>query len=94
MGEIMADNNEIDDVTRMLIDIQKDVSSTKAQVEDIKSQLNQFRGVEDKADKALAKSIENQHAIKRINRVQNWLIALLFSGGVMALLIYVAEKFL
>jgi len=53
----MADNNEIDDVTRMLIDIQKDVSSTKAQVEDIKSQLNQVQRIEDKADRALAKSI-------------------------------------
>ncbi|WP_102116003.1 hemolysin XhlA family protein [Lactiplantibacillus plantarum] len=85
---------QYDDTTKMLIDIQKDVAATKAKVEDIESKLNQVDDIGDKADKALAKSIEASHQIDRVTQIQNWLIGVLVSGVAVTLLVYVAEKFL
>ncbi|WP_436669721.1 hemolysin XhlA family protein [Lactiplantibacillus plantarum] len=85
---------QYDDTTKMLIDIQKDVAATKAKVEDIESKLNQVDDIGDKADKALAKSIEAEHQIDRVTQVQNWVIGVLVSGVAVTLLVYVAEKFL
>ncbi|MBR0604451.1 hypothetical protein HF695_19455 [Bacillus safensis] len=48
----------------------------------------------DKADKALAKSIEASHQIDRVTQIQNWLIGVLVSGVLVTLVIYIAEKFL
>ncbi|MBF9194156.1 hemolysin XhlA family protein, partial [Lactiplantibacillus plantarum] len=48
----------------------------------------------DKADKALAKSIEASHQIDRVTTIQNWLIGVLVSGVLVTLVIYIAEKFL
>ncbi|KZU46678.1 hemolysin XhlA family protein [Lactiplantibacillus plantarum] len=85
---------QYDDTTKMLIDIQKDVAATKTKVEDIESKLNQVDDIGDKADKALAKSIEAEHQIDRVTQVQNWVIGVLVSGVAVTLLVYVAEKFL
>ncbi|MEN8553426.1 hemolysin XhlA family protein [Lactiplantibacillus plantarum] len=85
---------DINDTTKMLIDIQKDVAATKAKVEDIESKLNQVDDIGDKADKALAKSIEVEHEIGRVTQIQNWVIGVLVSGALVTLLVYVAEKFL
>lgn len=85
---------DIDDTTKMLIDIQKDVAATKAKVENIEDKLNQVDDIDAKADKALAKSIEVEHEIGRITQIQNWVIGVLVSGVLVTLLVYVAEKFL
>lgn len=85
---------DIDDTTKMLIDIQKDVAATKAKVENIEDKLNQVDDIDAKSDKALAKSIEVEHEINRVTQIQNWVIGILFSGVAITLLVYVAEKFL
>ena len=85
---------DFNDTTRMLIDIQKDVSATKTKVEDIESKLNQVDSIDGKASKALAKSIESSHRIDRLTSIQNWLIGVLISGIAVTLLIYIVEKFL
>ena len=85
---------DINDTTKMLIDIQKDVAATKAKVEDIEDKLNQVDDIDSKADKALAKSIEVEHEIGRVTQIQNWVIGVLVSGVAVTLLVYVAEKFL
>ena len=85
---------DINDTTRMLIDIQKDVAATKAKVENIEDKLNQVDDIDSKADKALAKSIEVEHEIGRVTQIQNWVIGVLVSGVAVTLLVYVAEKFL
>lgn len=85
---------QYDDTTKMLIDIKEDVAATKAKVEDIESKLNQVDDIGDKADKALAKSIEAEHEIGRVTQIQDWLIGVLVSGVAVTLLVYVVEKFL
>ncbi|WP_123808126.1 hemolysin XhlA family protein [Lactiplantibacillus plantarum] len=85
---------QIDDTTKLLMDIQKDVAATKTKVENIEEKLNQVDDIGDKADKALAKSIEVEHEIGRVTQIQNWVIGVLVSGVLVTLLVYVAEKFL
>ncbi|MBO2722091.1 holin [Lactiplantibacillus plantarum] len=85
---------QYDDTTKLLMDIQKDVATTKTKVENIEEKLNQVDDIGDKADKALAKSIEVEHEIGRVTQTQNWVIGVLISGVLVTLLVYVAEKFL
>ncbi|WP_436669900.1 hemolysin XhlA family protein [Lactiplantibacillus plantarum] len=85
---------QYDDTTKLLMDIQKDVATTKTKVENIEDKLNQVDNIGDKADKALAKSIEVEHEIGRVTQIQNWVIGVLVSGVLVTLLVYVAEKFL
>ena len=85
---------QYDDTTKLLMDIQKDVAATKTKVENIEEKLNQVDDIGDKADKALAKSIEVEHEIGRVTQIQNWVIGVLISGVAVTLLVYVAEKFL
>ncbi|NLR30218.1 MULTISPECIES: hemolysin XhlA family protein [Levilactobacillus] len=87
-------HGDLTDTTRMLIDIQKDVSATKQKVEDIEDKLNQVDEIDNKANRALSKSIESSHRIDRLTSIQNWLIGILISGIGVTLLIYVIEKFL
>lgn len=85
---------DINDTTKMLMDIKEDVAATKAKVDNIEDKLNQVDDIDSKADKALAKSIEVEHEIGRVTQIQNWVIGVLVSGALVTLLIYVAEKFL
>ena len=85
---------DINDTTKMLIDIKEDVGATKAKVDNIEEKLNQVDAIDSKADKALAKSIEVEHEIGRVTQIQNWLIGVLVSGVLVTLVIYIAEKFL
>ena len=85
---------QYDDTTKLLMDIQKDVAATKTKVENIEEKLNQVDDIGDKADKALAKSIEVEHEIGRITQIQNWVIGVLVSGTLVTLVVYIAEKFL
>jgi len=85
---------QYDDTTKLLMDIQKDVAATKTKVESIEDRLNQVDDIGDKADKALAKSIEAGHQIERVTQVQNWIIGVLVSGIAITLLVYIVEKFL
>ncbi|MEE6669663.1 hemolysin XhlA family protein [Pediococcus acidilactici] len=86
--------SQYDDTTKLLIDIQKDVTTTKTKVENIEDALNQVNDIDKKADKALAKSIEIEHEIGRVTQIQNWVIGILISGTLVTLVIYIAEKFL
>ncbi|MCC6114925.1 holin [Lactiplantibacillus plantarum] len=85
---------QYDDATKLLMDIQKDVAATKTKVENIEEKLNQVDNIGDKADKALAKSIEIEHEIGRVTQIQNWVIGVLVSGTLVTLVIYILEKFL
>ncbi|WPP08509.1 hemolysin XhlA family protein [Pediococcus inopinatus] len=86
--------SQYDDTTKLLMDIQKDVATTKTKVENIEDKLNKVDDIDSKADKALAKSIEVEHEIGRVTQIQNWVIGVLISGVLITLLVYVAEKFL
>ncbi|KAF0359436.1 MULTISPECIES: hemolysin XhlA family protein [Lactobacillaceae] len=86
--------SQYDDTTKLLMDIQKDVTTTKTKVENIEEKLNQVDDIDKKAAKALAKSIEVEHEIGRITQIQNWVIGVLVSGTLVTLVIYIAEKFL
>ncbi|MBU7465922.1 hemolysin XhlA family protein [Lactiplantibacillus pentosus] len=85
---------QYDDTTKLLMDIQKDVAATKTKVENIEEKLNQVDDIGDKADKALAKSIEVEHEIGRVTQIQNWVIGVLVSGVLVTLVVYIVEKFL
>lgn len=85
---------QYDDTTKLLMDIQKDVASTKTKVENIEEKIDQIDNIDKKADKALAKSIEIEHEIGRVTQIQNWVIGVLVSGTLVTLVIYIAEKFL
>ncbi|QXD12925.1 hemolysin XhlA family protein [Lactiplantibacillus plantarum 2025] len=85
---------QYDDTTKLLMDIQKDVAATKTKVENIEEKLNQVDDIGDKADKALAKSIEVEHEMGRVTQIQNWVIGVLVSGVLVTLVVYIAEKFL
>lgn len=86
--------SQYDDTTKLLMDIQKDVATTKTKVENIEEKLNQVDDIDKKADKALTKSIEVEHEIGRVTQIQNWVIGVLISGVLITLLVYVIEKFL
>ncbi|MEE6711687.1 hemolysin XhlA family protein [Pediococcus acidilactici] len=86
--------SQYDDTTKLLMDIQKDVATTKTKVENIEDKLNQVNDIDRKADKALAKSIEIEHEIGRVTQIQNWVIGVLVSGTLVTLVIYILEKFL
>ncbi len=85
---------QYDDTTKLLMDIQKDVASTKTKVENIEEKLNQMDNIDKKAEKALAKSIEIEHEIGRVTQIQNWVVGVLVSGTLVTLIVYIAEKFL
>lgn len=85
---------QYDDTTKLLMDIQKDVATTKTKVENIEEKLNQVDDIGEKADKALAKSFEIEHEIERVTQIQNWVVGVLISGTLITLVIYIAEKFL
>ncbi|ALC08694.1 hemolysin XhlA family protein [Lactiplantibacillus plantarum] len=85
---------QLDDTTKLLMSIQKDVAATKTKVDNIEAKLKQVDLTDQKAEKALAKSVETEHRMDRITMIQNWVIGVLFSGVVVTLLVYVAEKFL
>ncbi|MFT8488005.1 hemolysin XhlA family protein [Oenococcus sicerae] len=72
---------------QMLIEIKEDIATIKQKVEDLAS-------ADAKADKALAKSIENEHRISQLSTIQNWLIGLLLTGIVIPIGIYIIDKFL
>ncbi|MCE2141085.1 hemolysin XhlA family protein [Lactiplantibacillus plantarum] len=85
---------QYDDTTKLLMDIQKDVTTTKTKVDNIENKLNQVDDIDSKADMALAKSLEVEHEIGRVTQIQNWVIGVLVSGVLITLLVYVIEKFL
>jgi len=47
------------------------VSATKTKVEDIEEKLNQVDSIDEKAEKSLAKSVENGHRVDRLTSIQN-----------------------
>lgn len=86
--------NKIDDVTKMLIEIKADVSSIKAQLDDVHGAKDVANEADNKADKALAMSIENTHGIRTVKHWCYAIISLLAVSGIMPIFIYIVEKFL
>ncbi|KPD34321.1 holin [Pediococcus acidilactici] len=86
--------SQYDDTTKLLMEIQKDVTATKTKVENIEEKLNQVDNIAEKADKAMAKSIEIEREIERVTQIQNWVVGVLISGTLVTLVIYITEKFL
>ncbi len=82
----MTENDGLN-VPQMLISISTDVAS-------IKTKLDNLASTDEKAEKALAKSIENEHRISQLATVQTWLIGLIITGLMVPIAIYVFEKFL
>ncbi|AEB73757.1 hemolysin XhlA family protein [Lentilactobacillus buchneri] len=74
-------------MTKMLIGIKEDISS-------IKQQLNDQADLNAKTDKALAKSIENEHRIDNLTHINYALISLVATGIIVPLIIYLIEKFM
>lgn len=74
-------------MTEMLIGIKEDISS-------IKQQLNDQADLDEKADKALSKSIENEHRIDNLTHINYALISLVAAGIFVPLIIYLIEKFM
>ena len=72
-------------MTKMLIGIKEDISS-------IKHQLNDQADLNAKTDKALAKSIENEHRIGQISIIQNWFISLTIAGILIPIIIDLIER--
>lgn len=72
---------------QMLVSISTDVAS-------IKTKLDNLASTDEKADKALAKSTENEHRIGQLAMVQTWLIGIVVTGLLVPIAIYVFEKYL
>ncbi|KEP86518.1 hemolysin XhlA family protein [Oenococcus oeni] len=73
--------------TQMLIEMKEDIATIKQKVEDQSS-------TDEKAEKALAKSVENEHEIARIGTEQNWLIGILITAIIIPIGTYIIYKFL
>ncbi|MEJ6356103.1 hemolysin XhlA family protein [Lactiplantibacillus plantarum] len=83
---------QLDDTTKLLMHIQKDVAATKTKVDNIEAKLKQVDLTDEKAEKALAKAVETEHRIDRVTTIQNWLIGVLVSGVLVTIFIYILEK--
>ena len=78
------DNGEIN-VMEMLMTIREDIAS-------INTKLDDMGNTDKKADRALAKAIENEHRIGQISIIQNWFISLTIAGILIPIIIYLIEK--
>lgn len=78
---------DISDATRLLMDIKENLGRLNQKFDDMGS-------IDEKVNQALASSDENSRRIDRLTAIQNWLISVLVGGGLITLLIYIAEKFI
>ena len=78
------DNGEIN-VMETLMTIREDIAS-------INTKLDDMENTDKKADRALAKAIENEHRIGQISIIQNWFISLTIAGILIPIIIDLIEK--
>lgn len=78
---------DISDETRLLMEIKENLGRLNQKFDDMGS-------IDEKVNQALASSNENSRRIDRLTAIQNWLISVLLGGGLITLLIYIAEKFI
>ncbi|MCJ8184821.1 hemolysin XhlA family protein [Lactiplantibacillus pentosus] len=78
---------DINDATRLLMEIKENLGRLNQKFDDMGS-------IDEKVNQALASSNENSRRIDRLTSIQNWLISVLVGGGLLTLLIYIAEKFI
>lgn len=78
---------DISDETRLLMEIKENLGRLNQKFDDMGS-------IDEKVNQALASSDENSRRIDRLTAIQNWLISVLVGGGLLTLLIYIAEKFI
>ncbi|AYJ40970.1 MULTISPECIES: hemolysin XhlA family protein [Lactiplantibacillus] len=78
---------DISDETRLLMEIKENLGRLNQKFDDMGS-------IDEKVNQALASSNENSRRIDRLTAIQNWLISVLVGGGLITLLIYIAEKFI
>ncbi|MBS0936043.1 hemolysin XhlA family protein [Lactiplantibacillus plantarum] len=78
---------DISDETRLLMEIKENLGRLNQKFDDMGS-------IDEKVNQALASSNENSRRIDRLTTIQNWLISVLVGGGLIILLIYIAEKFI
>lgn len=78
---------DISDETRLLMEIKENLGRLNQKFDDMGS-------IDEKVNQALASSNENSRRIDRLTAIQNWLISVLVGGGLLTLLIYIAEKFI
>ncbi|MCH8632310.1 hemolysin XhlA family protein [Lactiplantibacillus plantarum] len=60
----------------------------------LNQKFDDMGSIDEKVNQALASSNENSRRIDRLTAIQNWLISVLVGGGLITLLIYIAEKFI
>ena len=78
---------DISDETRLLMENKENLGRLNQKFDDMGS-------IDEKVNQALASSNENSRRIDRLTAIQNWLISVLVGGGLITLLIYIAEKFI
>lgn len=78
---------DISDETRLLMEIKENLGRLNQKFDDMGS-------IDEKVNQELASSNENSRRIDRLTAIQNWLISVLLGGGLITLLIYIAEKFI
>lgn len=80
----MADKDDIN-VIQTLMSIKEDVATIKTKVEDLQS-------ADKKADKALSRSIENEHKISSLTKNVYAIYGTVFGTIGISLFIYIVEK--
>lgn len=82
----MADKDDIN-VVETLMTIREDIAS-------INTKLDDMGDTDKKADRALAKAVENEHRIAQISLIQNWVIALLITGIIVPVVVDLIDKYI
>lgn len=81
----MADKDDIN-VVETLMTIREDIAS-------INTKLDDMGNTDKKAERALAKAVENEHRIAQISLIQNWVIALLITGIIVPIIVDLIDKY-
>lgn len=81
------DNKDGINVVETLMDI-------KERLARIESNTSGLSNTDEKADKALAKSVENEHDISKLTSLLYWLYGLFIGTGILGIGVYIIEKFL
>lgn len=81
----MSDKDDIN-VVETLMTIREDIAS-------INTKLDDMGNTDKKAERALAKAVENEHRIAQISLIQNWVIALLITGIIVPIIVDLIDKY-
>lgn len=78
---------ENDKILELLMDIQQRLAKVEANTTNLAT-------TDEKVEKALAKSVENEHNISRLTTLTYWLYGIFFGTSIISIGIYIIEKFL